>query len=124
MRLLWDISSIEIFGSVVSHPSQPPHPLALRAIIFDLQSVTSIDATAAAVLLELVEDYHKRNIRVVFVKLRKNLLPLLVDAGITKILGMQNFKRSVNSAVEHVEEQERFDLEELEKKQQGENLFI
>lgn len=113
---------IEIFGSVVSHPSQPPHPLALRAIIFDLQSVTSIDATAAAVLQELVEDYHKRNIRVVFVKLRKSLLPLLIDAGITKILGMHNFKRSVNAAVEHVEEEERQD--KLNQQQEQENLFV
>lgn len=109
---------IEMFGSVLSHPSQPPHPLDLKAIIFDLQSVTSIDATAAAVLLELVEDYQKRDIQVIFVKLRRSLLPLMVDAGVVKKLGMSHFKRSIQAATELIEQTQQAKTQEQQEQQE------
>ncbi len=78
---------IEFFGSIVSHPSEPLRPLSLKGIIFDLSAVTSVDATAAQVLLEIIADYRKRNVDVVIVKLRKSLRAHFIRAGIVESIG-------------------------------------
>ena len=91
---------IEFFGSVRSHPSEPERPLALRGIIFDLTAVTMIDATAASVLLEIIADYKHRNVRVAFVKLRKNLYKPFERAGLIEAIGgEQNLFRTIDQAM-------------------------
>lgn len=78
---------IEYFGSVASHPSEPLRPLELRGIIFDIAAVTAIDASAASVLLEIIDAYKKRGVSVVFVKLRYSLRPTFERAGIISAIG-------------------------------------
>jgi MFS superfamily sulfate permease-like transporter len=95
---------IEFLGSVICHPSEPVRPIALRCIIFDMTAVTSVDATAAQVLLEVIDDYKKRNVRVIFVKLRKALKEPLENSGVLGALGMENVLLSIDAAIESVEE--------------------
>ena len=90
---------IEYQGSFVSHPSEPVRPLTLKCIIFEMTAVTYIDATAAQVLLEIIGDYKKRGVRVVFVKVRKALQPSLENAGILAALGMDNVLKNVDAAI-------------------------
>ena len=96
---------IEYFGNVVSHPSEPVKPLALKGIVFDLTAVTSIDTSASQVIKEIIEDYNKRGVRVYIVRLRRNLYETCVAAGIIAALGEQNLLSSVDRAVGRLQDE-------------------
>ncbi|CAG8684861.1 6940_t:CDS:2, partial [Scutellospora calospora] len=44
----------------------------IENVIFDIETMEDLDASAAQILLEIVEAYHNRNVNVFFVKLREN----------------------------------------------------
>ncbi len=94
---------IEYFGSVASHPSEPMRPLALKGIIFDLTTVTSIDSTAAQVLREIVADYKSRDVPVYLVRLRRVLYPAFAAAGIVEALGADHVLRDTDAAVRAIQ---------------------
>ena len=94
---------IEYFGNVVSHPSEPVKPLALKGIIFDLTAVTSIDSSASQVIKEIIDDYNKRGVPVYIVKLRRSLYETFVAAGIIASLGQEKLVRDIATAVAGLE---------------------
>jgi MFS superfamily sulfate permease-like transporter len=100
------LRKIEIYGTLTAHPSQEPNPLLqyLNGVIFDMQSVTMIDSTGIAVLIEIIQYYHQNGIIVIIVKLRRSLLPLFIDSKITHLIGMDCFKRSVGSSIDYIED--------------------
>ncbi len=61
--------------------------------------MTAIDSTAAHVLLEIIDDYNERGVRVLLVRLRRALKLIFERAGILKALGRRNLKHSMKSAL-------------------------
>ncbi|KAI8904144.1 sulfate transporter family-domain-containing protein [Gorgonomyces haynaldii] len=81
------LKRIELHGDLGIHPSEEPGSTTptqppLEVIIFEMSSVSSLDASATLTLLEIVEQYHERNITVCFVKVRSSLMAQLERSGI------------------------------------------
>lgn len=58
---------LELYGTNRAHPALPrTRPQTDKNIIFDVHGVTSIDASATQILLEIVEAYVNRGVRVFF----------------------------------------------------------
>lgn len=61
---------LELYGSNRAHPALPrTRPQTDKNIIFDVHGVTSIDASATQILLEIVQAYVDRSVRVFFCRL-------------------------------------------------------
>eukprot|EP00808_Paulinella_micropora_P029528 g37967.t1 len=90
---------MEKYGDLHCHPSETANPLHLSAIIFDTFDLNSVDATALATLLEIVESYTKRKRRVAFVSLRKPIKVLFQRAGIMRHVSRQHLFTSLPVAV-------------------------
>lgn len=77
-------SRIERLGDPKAHPAVA-RSVALKpteAIIIHARNIISMDASAIQVLHEMMHDYHKRDVIVVFVKLRPSLIEPFIRAGI------------------------------------------
>jgi len=67
---------IEHLGSHLAHPSEKRSSSApdVRALIVHAKNMQEVDPSAIQVFYEMLEDYHKRNITVCFVKLKSHLV--------------------------------------------------
>ncbi|KAJ3079933.1 Solute carrier 26 [Quaeritorhiza haematococci] len=74
------------------------HPI--DSIIFDVEAMSGIDASATQTLLEIVQSYRSRNIDVCFVKLRDACLPMFVRSGLYELVGEERFFRKIDQAIE------------------------
>ncbi|KAJ3250693.1 Solute carrier 26 [Boothiomyces macroporosus] len=116
------LKRIELHGNLGIHPGEEPRmeyqvrqeewedeesmnaPLVatvpvLYGVVFDMKAVSDIDASATQTLLEIVEEYHKRNILVCFVKLREHCRDAFTRSGIVKIITPHNFYNKIQDAV-------------------------
>jgi len=59
---------LELYGTMMAHPALPRvrAPELNRNIIFDIHGVTSLDGSGTQVLVEIVEGYRARGVRVFF----------------------------------------------------------
>lgn len=73
---------IEKMGDPKAHPSERLNTPPVRAVIVHMRNVISIDASAVQTLEEMVADYEKRHICVMFVKVRDIVKPFLYKAHI------------------------------------------
>ncbi len=85
------------------HPSEEVQPLRLSAVVFDLSSLASVDASALAIFLEIIESYHQQQITVVLVRIRRKIKTLFEKAGILSLVGKDNMFRSLEAAVQAVQ---------------------
>lgn len=98
-----------------STPTSSPHPnhqlhdhhhplpiqrAKLRAVIFDIENVPSIDASAIQILLEIVESYQLRKIEVCFVKLRESNRTLFLASGLMDQVSDDHFFRKISEAID------------------------
>eukprot|EP00808_Paulinella_micropora_P027726 g2472.t1 len=90
---------MEKWGNMHVHPSEDHVPLLMSAVIFDVSQLISVDATALATLLEIVESYTVMNRRVAFVGLRKRLCSLFQRAGILDHVRQDDLFNSLPAAV-------------------------
>lgn len=123
------LKRIEVYGDLRVHPSERPAPRIenappseiqsscrilvepnLKSIIFEMSAVSSIDGSATQTLLEIVKQYHSRQIAVSFVKLRDKCKIHFERSGITKL---SFFFPKVRDALNYVHK-ENFDLFENE----------
>ncbi|KAJ3044275.1 Solute carrier 26 [Rhizophlyctis rosea] len=79
----------------------------IRSVIFDCGGVTNIDASAAQILLEIVQEYHSRNIEVCFVKLREKCRTKFLRSGIYDLVGPGHFFRKIRDAIEFLRNADR-----------------
>ena len=77
----------------------------LRAVIFDIENMPKIDASAMQILLEIVEDYHERSIQVCFVKLRDANKPIFLRSGLLgEVVGSDHYFRKISDATRFLQE--------------------
>ncbi|KAI5961435.1 uncharacterized protein KGF55_004058 [Candida pseudojiufengensis] len=86
--LLVRLKRVEMYGSTRAHPaSKRSRDLTMtQYVIFDLDSMNSIDSSAAKTMKELITNYQKRDIKSCFVKVAKSVRPILRDSGIRDLL--------------------------------------
>jgi hypothetical protein len=59
-----------------------------------------IDASAIQILIEIVQDYHRRGIDVCFVKLREANKPIFLRSGMLgEVVGSDRFFRKISDAM-------------------------
>jgi MFS superfamily sulfate permease-like transporter len=96
---------LEQYGTNAAHPSLPRvrHEDNNRNIIFDVHGVTSIDGSGTQVFAEIVEEYVKRGIRVIFCRLpqrRSQVFKSFERSGIVELCGgRRHFVGSVEEAL-------------------------
>ncbi|CAG8504310.1 1974_t:CDS:2 [Acaulospora morrowiae] len=94
---------LEEFGDMSVHPSEDARMSPIENVIFDIETMEGLDASAAQILFEIVEAYQKRNVNVFFVKLRENQKKLFIRAGLWDIVGGEkHFFRRIPDALEHI----------------------
>lgn len=99
------LKRLERYGTNAAHPSLPRvrNEESNRNIIFDVHGVTSIDGSGTQVFTEIVEDYVKRGIRVIFCRLphrRSKVFKSFERSGIVDLCGgRRHFVGSVEEAL-------------------------
>ncbi|ORZ10456.1 sulfate transporter family-domain-containing protein [Absidia repens] len=94
---------LEQFGDMAIHPSESPRLGDSRYIIFDVDNMPYIDASAVQILYEVVESYHQRQIQVYFVRLRERPLEMFERSGLLELIGDDHRLRRLSQAIEAVE---------------------
>jgi MFS superfamily sulfate permease-like transporter len=94
---------LEQFGDMSIHPSESPRLGKLSYMIFDVDNMPYIDASAVQILYEIVEAYHARNVQVYFVRLREKPMILFRKSGLLDLMGQNNLFRKVPDAIESIE---------------------
>ena len=106
---------LEQYGTNAAHPSLPRvrNEESNRNVIFDVHGVTTIDGSGTQVFTEIVEDYVKRGIRVVFCRIphrRSKVYRSFERSGIVELCGGK--RHFVGSVEEALRLSEAEDLEE------------
>jgi len=83
-------SSISTDNSPSSPEEEVEKPLHVTSVIFDLSSVTSVDATAAHTFLDIVTQYGQAGVLVCLVRLRPKIQRILDRAGVLDELAKTN----------------------------------
>ncbi|KAI9261913.1 sulfate transporter family-domain-containing protein [Helicostylum pulchrum] len=94
---------LEQFGDMSIHPSESPRLGKLSYMIFDVDNMPKIDASAVQILYEIVEAYHARDVKVFFVRLRDGPMVLFRKSGLLKVVGEENLFRRVPDVIETIE---------------------
>ncbi|KAI9199812.1 sulfate transporter family-domain-containing protein [Polychytrium aggregatum] len=114
-QLMDRLKRIELHGDIGVHPGEEPIEggqisggQPLRSLIFDVEGVVDLDASATQTLYEICQSYKARGIIVCFVKVRKNCKPWFVRSGLYNLVGRDHFFKKINEAIEYIKrEQER-----------------
>jgi MFS superfamily sulfate permease-like transporter len=93
---------LEEFGDMDVHPSESARMSPIDNVIFDIETMEDIDASAVQILLEIIEAYHNRGVNVFFVKLRENQKKLFERAGIIDKVGDDHFFKRIPDALEYI----------------------
>jgi len=95
---------IETLGDVHTHPAEGVKTLPqLKAIIIHSLHVPSIDGSALHIFFHMIEDYHKRNIFMCFVSLKKSIEILFSRTELDK-LGGKRFFPDIDTAVQYAKD--------------------
>ncbi|SCU82916.1 LAMI_0C01354g1_1 [Lachancea mirantina] len=83
------LNRLELHGSLRTHPASPQFlgKSMTRRVVLDMNGMTSIDASAAQVLHEIVTSFQKRYVRVFLarVPITQGVREMLISAGIAEI---------------------------------------
>ncbi|CAG8661407.1 15592_t:CDS:2, partial [Dentiscutata heterogama] len=93
---------LEAFGDMSVHPSEEARLSPIENVIFDIEIMEDLDASAAQILVEIVEAYHSRNVHVFFVKLRENQKRLFVLSGLWNKVGEDHFFGQISDALDYI----------------------
>ena len=87
---------MERYGGFHVHPSEAPKPMQLSSIVFDMSSLTSIDASALQIMEEILLYYLvQERRRVCLVKVPRKVLYKFQLAGILELVGFENLYRTL-----------------------------
>ncbi|CAG8612284.1 6181_t:CDS:2 [Paraglomus brasilianum] len=93
---------LEQFGDMSVHPSEDALMSPIEYVIFDIETMEDLDASAAQILLEIVDSYHARGVKVFFVKLRPNQKKMFTNAGLINKVGEDNFFSRITDVLGHI----------------------
>ncbi|RHZ59684.1 hypothetical protein Glove_362g10 [Diversispora epigaea] len=93
---------LEEFGDMSVHPSEDARMSPITNVIFDIETMENLDASAAQILVEIVEAYNRRSVKVYFTKLRENQKKLFIRSGLWDKVGEEHFFRRIPDALEYI----------------------
>jgi len=94
---------LEGLGSHKIHPADKVFKVApLKGIIIDAKNIPHIDPSALQILVEMCEDYEKREILVCFVKLKEHHQKGFLLSGLMKMIGPKNFFKKTIEALNYI----------------------
>ncbi|KAG6887409.1 hypothetical protein C0995_015596 [Termitomyces sp. Mi166 len=94
---------LELYGVQKSHPSEDPRRQQASVLVFHLADMETIDASAAQIMSELLEEYKSRGVGLFITHLSPGPRETFLKAGIVDLLGADAFRESVADAIALVE---------------------
>ncbi|KAG5638446.1 hypothetical protein H0H81_012663 [Sphagnurus paluster] len=94
---------LELYGAKKSHPSEDPRRQQASVLVFHLADVESIDASAAQIFFELLEEYKNRGVGLFITHLAPSPRETFSKAGIVDLLGADTFRENVADAIALIE---------------------
>ncbi|KAI9496448.1 sulfate transporter family-domain-containing protein [Zychaea mexicana] len=94
---------LEHYGDMSTHPSERPRRNASSYIIFDVDNMPDIDASAVQIMYEIVETYHAQQAAVYFVRLRDRPMDMFRRSGLLDMIGQDRVFYKVSHAIEVIE---------------------
>jgi MFS superfamily sulfate permease-like transporter len=91
-----------------------------RWVIVTAEPITSVDATAADMLRELVEDLRQRDVTLGFAELKGHVRERLERYGLVDVVGREHFYRTIGEAVKAYVAAEEVSWTDWEDRKQGE----
>ncbi|KAF5375547.1 hypothetical protein D9615_009135 [Tricholomella constricta] len=85
---------LELYGVHKSHPSEDPRRQEASVLVFHLADVETIDASAAQIMLELLEEYLSRGVGLYITHLTPGPRETFSKAGIVELLGADAFREN------------------------------
>ncbi|KAJ1925942.1 hypothetical protein IWQ60_004232 [Tieghemiomyces parasiticus] len=102
------LKRLELFGDLATHPSERARLPPASAVVFDVEQMPDLDASALAILREIVESYHLRKVTVCFVHLRPGLFTAFERSGLSEKVGHGLFFTEVPEALHYIEQSRSF----------------
>ncbi|CAG8441563.1 13523_t:CDS:2 [Ambispora gerdemannii] len=93
---------LEEFGDMSVHPSEEARMSPVKNVIFDIETMEDLDASAAFILFEIIEAYQRRNVNVFFVKLHENQRKLFERANLIEKVREDHFFWRIADALEYI----------------------
>ncbi|KAL1925648.1 uncharacterized protein VTP21DRAFT_531 [Calcarisporiella thermophila] len=93
---------LERFGDLDVHPSEDQRLGPIYHVVFDVENMPQVDASAIQILNEIVEAYHTRGVEVFFVKLRENSRELFARSGLIDMIGEDHICRRISDAMKEI----------------------
>lgn len=94
---------LELYGTKKSHPSEDPSRQEASVLVFHLADVETVDASAAQIFFELLEEYKSRGVGLYITHLAPGLMETFTKAGIVDLLGFDAFRVNVQDAMSLIE---------------------
>jgi len=94
---------LELYGTKKSHPSEDPRRQEASVLVFHLADVETIDASAAQIFFELLEEYKSRGVGLFITHLPPGPRETFSKAGIVDLLGHDAFRENVLDAMTVIE---------------------
>ncbi|KAI8872993.1 hypothetical protein GQ42DRAFT_160873 [Ramicandelaber brevisporus] len=96
---------LERHGDLSVHPSEPTRLPPISAVVFDFEHVPSVDASALAIIREILDQYRHRRIAVAFAHVNQEVFGLFERGRLVVSLcgGEDAFCSSITEAVNYVE---------------------
>ena len=81
----------------------------LKQVIIDAIGINEVDVSALHELRELVEDYKKRDIKLIFAGVKGPVRDIFERSGLEEVVGEEQFYLNINQAVNSLEEENEED---------------
>ncbi|RXW25650.1 hypothetical protein EST38_g222 [Candolleomyces aberdarensis] len=94
---------IELYGIHKLHPSEEPTRQQASVLVFHLADVDSVDASAAQIFHELLEEYRNRGVDLYLTHVHHRAYKTFAKAGIVELIGADAFRETVADAITIVE---------------------
>ncbi|KAJ2369806.1 hypothetical protein H4S02_000295 [Coemansia sp. RSA 2611] len=98
------LNRMEMYGDMRTHPSEAPRMSPTRAVVFDLIGMSDIDGSALEILLGIVHEYARRQVRVLFVRVCEDVRARFEQAHMAAAGGDYDFS-DISTALLHLEQQ-------------------
>ncbi|KAJ1820377.1 hypothetical protein LPJ60_003242 [Coemansia sp. RSA 2675] len=96
------LNRLELYGDMRVHPSEDPRMKPTRAVVFDLIGMPDIDGSALEILLNIVREYSRRQVRVAFVRVCDSVRGRFEKSGMADAGGEYDFN-DITAALNHLE---------------------
>ncbi|KAJ2718805.1 hypothetical protein GGI07_005581 [Coemansia sp. Benny D115] len=98
------LNRLELYGDMRVHPSEDPRMKPTRAVVFDLIGMSEIDGSALEILLNIVREYSRRQVRVAFARVCDPVRDRFNVSGMAEAGGEHGFS-DIQEALAYLEQQ-------------------